>query len=51
MKPHRYLYLYQPIARFFRSLSPEGQMLLLLAKSTLLLLLIGFELVHINSLV
>ena len=50
MKPHRYLYLYQPMARFFRSLSAEQQMLVLLAKTGLILILVGFELAHFTNL-
>ena len=50
MKPHRYLYLYQPMANFFRSLPPEKQMLVMLAKTTLVLILIGFELAHFTNL-
>ena len=48
MKLHRYLY--QPMARFFRSLPDETQMLLLLAKTSLILTLIGFELAHFTNL-
>jgi len=50
MKPHHYLYLYQPMARFFRSLPAEKRRLVLLAKTGLILILIGFEFAYFTNL-
>ncbi len=51
MKRHHYLYLYQPIAKFFSANSVLRQKILLLAETTLLLLLIGYQLSHFITIV
>lgn len=44
MSNHRYQYLYLPATRLMQKLSPSAQWLLLLAKTALIVTLIGFEL-------
>jgi len=49
MEPHRYVYLYRPIVRFLRTLPPEKQILLLIAKAGLILFLILFDLAYLTN--
>lgn len=49
MSSHRYKYLYQPIHRFFQTLSPARQTMLTLAKIALILVLVGFQIATVNG--
>lgn len=49
MKIHRYHYLVVPVQRFLARLPPQTQLYLMLAKLTLILLLVGFEFAHATN--
>jgi type II secretory pathway component PulM len=45
MSNHRYTYMYLPLTRFIRQLSPRKQTLLAIAQVTLIVILVGFQFV------
>lgn len=51
MTNHRQKFLYTPVVRFIQQLSPGKQAMLTIAKLTLIVVLVGFQLASINGLV
>lgn len=49
MTSHRYQYLYLPISHFLRRLSPISQHLLTVTKVALVVALVSFQMVSMNS--
>ena len=49
MNSHRYQYLYLPAMRFVRQLSPAKRALLIVAKITLIVVLLSFQIATISG--